>query len=347
MKKNMLISVACILLMVVPTASRLNAQVTDSPQASERLSLQIARIVNGMEGTVGVAAKHLETGESIAINGAESFPMASVFKLPILVELMAQSLEGKISLDQEIAITPPDQHLGSGLLSGLEAPGIKLSMRNLVKLMMQHSDNSATDILFDIVGSANINARLESYGIEGITVDRTCQHLIMDVIGLDITEHQGMSLEKVLRSYEVKLKEDPDLGKEERENFSKDMRDQSTPEAMNLLLEKIFNQEILDKKSCDYILEVMLGCETGAGRIKAGLPEGTPLAHKTGTIGGTVNNVGIIYLPDDLGHVALTVFFKDTDRKEYGETEDKIAAISRYVYDFFYFTVTAPGIAQK
>jgi beta-lactamase class A len=213
--------------------------------------------------------------------------------------------------------------------------------------MMQHSDNSATDILFDMVGAANINARLKAYGIEGIRVDRSCQHLIMDAIGLDIAEHQGMSLEAVIRSYRTKLRENPNLGDKERANFSKDKRDQSTPEAMNALLEKIFKHEILDKKSCEYIIEVMLGCETGERRIRAGLPRDTPLAHKTGTIGGTVNNTGVIYLPDGMGHVALTVFFKDTEEGETRDVEDKIADISRYVYDYFYFTVPAPDRASE
>ncbi len=346
MNKRMIHPTICFLLVAGCTASLLPAQALDSPQLNRRLKLQIERVVRGMEGTVGVAAKHLETGDQVLVNSEEYFPMASVFKLPVLVELMAQARDGKLSLDEDVRLQPPDQHLGSGLLSGLDAPGITLSVRNLIKLMMQHSDNSATDILFNQVGAENINARLKSYGIEGITVDRSCQHLIMDAIGLDFAEHQGMSLEEVLGSYRAKMRENPDLGKEARESFSSDMKDQSTPGAMNALLEKIFKQEILDRESCEYILEIMLGCETGERRIKAGLPRGTKLAHKTGTIGGTVNNVGIIYLPDGLGHVALTVFFKDTEDGETRDVEDKIAEISRYVYDYFYFTAAAPGDAQ-
>ena len=346
MNKRILNPIMCFLLVLGGAATLMNAQGTDSLQLSKRLSLQIGRVVRGMEGTVGVAARHLETGDYVSVNGEEFFPMASVFKLPILVELMAQTVEGKLSLDAEVSLRPPDQHLGSGILSGLDAPGIKLSVRNLIKLMMQHSDNSATDILFNLVGTDKINARLASYGIEGITVDRSCQHLIMDAIGLDFAEHQGMGLEEVVGSYRAKLRENPGLGKEAQASFPSVMKDQSTPEAMNLLLEKIFRQEILDQESCEYILEIMLGCETGARRIKAGLPRGTRLAHKTGTIGGTVNNVGVIYLPDGLGHVALTVFFKETEEGETREVEDKIAEISRYVYDYFYFTAAAPADAR-
>ena len=85
----------------------------------------------------------------------------------------------------------------------------------------------------------------------------------------------------------------------------------------------------------------MLECQTGKGRIKGDLPPGTKVAHKTGTIGGTVNNTGIIYLPNNLGHVAITVFTKDTTA-DTDEVEEIIAKIARLAYDYFYFT--AEGI---
>jgi beta-lactamase class A len=61
------------------------------------------------------------------------------------------------------------------------------------------------------------------------------------------------------------------------------------------------------------------------------------VAHKTGTIGGTVNDSGIIYLPDGMGHVAISLFTKDMDI-DTGDVEEIIAQISRFVYDYFYFT---------
>jgi len=55
----------------------------------------------------------------------------------------------------------------------------------------------------------------------------------------------------------------------------------------------------LSEKSTELLLDIMERCETGAGRLKGLLPEGTVIAHKTGTIGGTTNDVGIITLPQD------------------------------------------------
>jgi beta-lactamase class A len=110
---------------------------------------------------------------------------------------------------------------------------------------------------------------------------------------------------------------------------------------MNLLLEKIYKREILDPASCSLILSIMLQCQTGEGRIRGGLPPGTPLAHKTGTIAGTVNDVGILFLPDGLGHVALSILTKDfEDQTE--DVEKILAEIARFVYDYFAFAGDVP-----
>ena len=124
--------------------------------------------------------------------------------------------------------------------------------------------------------------------------------------------------------------------------FSADPQDQATPKAMTVLLAKIFRKEILDPASCDLILEIMLKCQTGQGRIKGELPPGTRVAHKTGTIAGTVDDCGIIDLPDGQGHLILTVWTKNF-LGETKEVEAIIAKIARFAYDYFYFTESVPG----
>jgi uncharacterized iron-regulated protein len=160
----------------------------------EKLERQIKNLLRDAEGEVGIAVKHIESGQEFELAGRASYPMASVFKVPVLVELMAQIKEGKLTLDDEVGIQKPDQHLGSGLLSSLTAPGIKLSVRNLINLMMLISDNSATDLILAKVGADNVNRRLRELGIEGISVDRSCQELIMDFVGLDYEKYKGCPL---------------------------------------------------------------------------------------------------------------------------------------------------------
>jgi beta-lactamase class A len=307
----------------------------------DRLRRRIEDVVKRAAGEVGIALKHFESGQGLEINAGSRFPMASTFKLPVLVEIMAQVKEGNFALGDEVSVEKTDQHLGSGMLSSLTAPGIKLSVRNLVNLMMMVSDNSATDILLAKVGPENVNQRLRQYGVEDISVNRSCQELIMDWMGVDYQKYKGYTLEQI----EVEARKMPGRSSEDRRQsrrtFILDPRDQSTPAAMNLLLGKIYKKEILDPESCDLIFLIMSQCQTGEGRIKGELPPGTPVAHKTGTIAGTVNDVGIITLPEGLGHVALSVFTKDFE----DETEDVeriIAEIARLAYDYFVFAGDAP-----
>ncbi len=318
-----------------------SGQGAETPQRAERLRKQIEGVISRIEGEVGVAIKHIETGEGFAIKGDDYFPMASVFKVPVLVEVMAQIKEGRFTLEDEISIQKTDQHMGSGYLSDLDAPGITLSVRNLINLMMMISDNSATDMLLTKVGAENVTHRLKSYGLERITVDRTCQHLIMDAIGMDYEKYKNLSLDETIKAYEKEKADNPQAFEQAPKQFSQIIKDQSSPRAMNRLLELIFKKEIIDEESCDFILNVMLKCQTGEKRLRGDLPRYVRVAHKTGTIGGTVNNAGIIYLPDDLGHVAITVFSKDTEDST-EDVEEGIAQIARFVYDYFYFTVKPP-----
>ncbi len=315
----------------------LSAGIQEESQRIGRLMKHVDKIIRGVEGVVGVAVKHIESGEEFAINGDTYFPMASVFKIPILVEVLAQVKEGQFALTDEISIQKTDQHLGSGMLSDLDAPGIKLTIRNLVNLMMLISDNSATDLLLTKVGAENVTHRLRSYGLEKITVDRTCQHLIMDAIGMDYHKYKDLPLDEVTEAFRKDRAENPEAFEKATESFSEIIKDQSSPKAMNRLLELIYGKKILDAESCDLIIDVMLRCQTGQRRIKGDLPPDAKVAHKTGTIGGTVNDAGIIELPDDLGHVILTVFTKDT-KEETRIVEDSIAQIARFVYDYFTFT---------
>lgn len=334
MQKRKLIFV--ILIGLISTAV-LSAALTERPQGIERLRKQIGNAIGVIEGEFGIAVKHIESGEGLTINGDTYFPMASVFKVPIFVEVLAQVKEGQFALEDVVSIQKTDQHLGSGMLSDLDAPGINLTIRNLINFMMFISDNSATDLLLTKVGAENVTNRLRSYGLERITVNRTCQHLIMDAIGMDYEKYKDLPLDEVTEALRKDRAENPNAFEQASKNFSRIIKDQSSPKAMNRLLELIYEKEILDEESCGYIIDVMLKCQTGQRRIKGDLPSDVKVAHKTGTIGGTVNDAGIILLPDDMGHVALTVFSKNT-KEETREVEDVIAQIARFVYDYFYFT---------
>jgi beta-lactamase class A len=318
-RKNRRGIAAGVLFIAVGFAAAFPQESPSSPSRLDRLKAQVERVIRGLDGKVGVAVKHIESGQALTVNGDTMFPLASSFKVPILVELLYQTKEGRFSLDDEISVQKSDQHLGSGMISSLAAPGLKLSVLNMAHFMMMISDNSATDILLDKVGPANVNARLRSLGIEGLSVNRSCQKLIQDFLAL----RMGARTRDEVKAAIVKFGDNPE--------------DSAMPPAMNALLEKIYKKEILTPDLCDLAIQIMLKCETGEKRIKGDLPPNTVVAHKTGTIAGTVNDCGIMYLPDGAGHVVLTIFSKDFVA-ETADVEAVIAKIARFVYDYFYFT---------
>src|SRR4029453_16180467 len=118
--------------------------------------------------------------------------------------------------------------------------------------------------------------------------------------------------------------------------FDKDPRDTAMPDAMVTLLARIYRKDLLKPDSAELLLDIMRRCRTGDTRLKGMLPLGTEVAHKTGTIGGTTNDVGIVTLPDNAGHVAIAVFVKSSE-KEVAVRERAIAEIGRAVHDFFLF----------
>jgi beta-lactamase class A len=300
----------------------------------ERLRSAVSAVVADAEGEVGVAIEHLESGHSIDVNGSTRFPMASTFKIAILVELFQQVDDGKIRLDEMVSLESGDIHIGSGELNEFLVPGIALSIENLARLMMRVSDNSATDLLMEKVGVENINRRLAALGVDGISVDRTCQRLILDWLGISPSKTSGMSYQEIqdfLNAYQPAPGELDGAASE----FEKDPRDTATPLAMNRLLRSIFRGEAASEPSCRRMTEILLECETGKNRIKGLLPGNVQVAHKTGTLGGTVNNVGILYLPEGRGHVAVSVLSKGM--KDRDKAERAIAEIARYAYDYFLF----------
>ena len=121
------------------------------------------------------SAMHIETARSVSLRGSEAFPMASAFKLPVAVQILALVDEGKLTLDKMVPLSPPDLHPGSGRLTELFFhPGVSLSIENLLELALVISDNTAADILLrEAGGPAAVTARMRSLGLTGIRVDRS------------------------------------------------------------------------------------------------------------------------------------------------------------------------------
>ncbi|MEQ9400149.1 MAG: class A beta-lactamase [Longimicrobiales bacterium] len=310
-------------------------QATQSTDALDRLRVEVARVAASSGGRVGVAAVHVESGRAVYHNGDDPFPMASTYKVPIAVQLLTRVDAGELTLDRMVDLEAGDLHPGSGTLTELfDDPGVSLSVLNLMELMLLISDNSATDLVIRLAGGTDaVTDRMRALGHDGIRVDRPTSVLIGDFVGVEVPENGMITPE---RFGELAGRVSPEARESAAERFARDLQDTATPRAMADLLLQIWNGEALSEGSSELLVDVMERVSTGQGRLKGMLPEGTTVAHKTGTIGGTTNDVGIIYLPEGRGHVVTVVFVADSEI-DIPARERTIAQIARSIHDFFLF----------
>ena len=175
------------------------------------------------------------------------------------------------------------------------------SAASLLDAMIIHSDNHATDLLLrDLGGPSRLQAWLDQNNISGLRIDRSIARLLAD-----------------------------------RRNLW-DVRDSSTPKAMVGLLQRIDSGKLLQPQSRSYLLGLMGRCATGRNRMRALLPAGTRVEHKTGTLSGYTSDVGFITLPD--GRRLAVAFFARSGANR----PRTIAEAARAVYDGFMNSFRAP-----
>lgn len=287
-------------------------------------------------GKLGLAAIHLETGRTAFLHPDEAFPMASTYKVPIAVEMLRRVDAGEFALEDLVEVDAGDLSPGSGMISRLlDDPGVSLSWRNLLELMLLISDNSATDLCLTAAGGGErVTARMREMGVEGIRVTRSTANLITDYVG---AEDLPPRAERTRATYTEHYERVPEEDRERAgRQFESDPRDTATPRGMADLLRRLWAGEGLSPGSRDLLVDIMERCETGAGRLKGRLPEGTVVAHKTGTIGRTTNDVGVLTLPGGAGEVVVVAFVKESDLP-IPERERAIADAARAAYDYFLF----------
>ena len=298
----------------------------DIPQKLEKVS-------QGLVGRIGVAAQEIGSGESITVNGDESFAMASTYKVAIAVTLLDHVDKGQLKLSDLIDLPKEEMVVGANAIAeSYVHPGVQFSVANLIEVMITESDNTATDFCLKLAGGPEaVTKKLRSLGITEQRVDRATSEILRDFYGLP---------DKAYFSVVTKaIADDPTLLTKMTEpnmEFEKDPRDHSTPKAMLDLLLAIDAGKAMSAESSKFLLGVMSRTRTGPGRLKGLLPKGTPVAHKTGTIGGVANDVGYVTLPD--GRRFAIVVFTNSSTTSTADQDRAIAEVSRTLYDFYYLS---------
>ncbi len=311
-----------------------------SPSAAQKpdlspLEATFKRIVSKARGRVGVGLIHLESGAALDIRGHERFPMASVVKLPIAIEVLAQVAERKLTLNRNVWLNAVDIRPCCALERRHPNGGISRTVGELLELAMIESDNTAADALLKLVGGPEaVEQRMRRLGFTIINVNRFEGQLLLDMAGVTTApppEQWTVELQRRL----VAEVDRPALNKG-RAQYLQDSRDTATPYETAQLLGRLQLTNLLPPSETELLLNLMIGTTTGSRRIKRHLPDGTIVAHKTGTTAVVINDVGLITLPADsliAGRLALAVYV--ADGSSIAAMERTVAQLSAAAFEFF------------
>ena len=281
--------------------------------AQSSLQSKVAAIAGEAKGTVNVSCMLPGTTLNCDLHPHNQAPMQSMYKLPLALTALHMADVGTllptqragepmdVTLDRTVKFLPTDIIPGSfsPLTERYPKANVDVKLREIISLAVGQSDNGAEEVLVRLVGGPlAVEHYMHSLGIAAIQV----------------------------RYSERDLDRNEDL----------QYRDWIEPTAASQLLELLLNKPPVSPVANAFLLETMNSPFT-SGRLRAGLPPGTPLAHKSGSSGthdglaAATNDIGLITLPDGR-RLALAVFVTDS-RADEDIREAVIARIARAVYN--------------
>ena len=249
--------------------------------------------------------KSLQTGEEIAVDADRQMETMSTIKIPLMIEVFEQIKAGKFKLTDKYTFVETDSQPGTGTIQRLDY-GATMDVKDLITMMIIVSDNTATEVLYRMVGGPDaVNARMQALGL------------------------------KTTRAMNVPSKWFPQLrSAPTTEQFYRDGKfpfGYSTPREMGRLLEMMERGTLVDKPSSDLMLRIMRG-QLYRTRIPRYVT-GYTIPHKTGDFLPYVgDDVGMLEAPGKT--IILTVFTGNHFGS--GEVlENAIGLVAKDVADYF------------
>ncbi|EMR06646.1 Extended-spectrum beta-lactamase PER-1 precursor [Bhargavaea cecembensis DSE10] len=294
-----------------------------------KLQDKIEKLLKETDATFGISIRHLQSGEEVRIRADESFQMASVFKVPILLALFEQVHEGRIDLTTRIALTEEERVPGSGILQELD-PGLPVTVKDLATLMTIVSDNMAADVLLGMLGKDAVRDTARRLGAGSISIAHSCWELLSLAVGMEPLPYSEESWKQLTERLEMDVDEAPG---QENPVMRKDRENNlCTPDDMTAILTNLAEGAFISPGLSESVLDILYRQQLN-DRIPARLPAGTKVAHKTGTIASAVNDAGIIDLPGGKGPLIISIFSAGNPTTDSGEAI--IARIAETAYQHF------------
>lgn len=269
----------------------------------QELEQRLKTISDRAQGTVGLSLIHIESGKTISINGNSQLPLYSVFKLPLAIAVLKEVEENRLRLDQKIHVTPAEIVQGTPGNTAIWQKPVDFPIERLIDFSIALSDNTSTDKLLQLAGGPlKVTERMRSLGFQNIDIRST------------VAEY-------------VKSRQNPNVG---------------SAEDLAKLLVQLHEGKILQPAQSKLLIGFMERANTGLHRLRGDLPKGTLVADKTGSgerndvtkVAKATNDVGIITLPSDRGHLAMAVLVSESTLPDAAQ-EKLIAELARAAYDAY------------
>jgi len=149
-------------------------------------------LARGHRGILGYTVHNIDTGERLELRGDETFPTASLIKVPVLVTLFDLVEKGDVSLDDRITVLKIDKVPGSGQLQFLH-DGLEITIRDAAWLMTTISDNTATNLLLDKVAIRRVWQKMEALGLPHSKI-HSKSFLRMTSVAMDSSVKYGLGV---------------------------------------------------------------------------------------------------------------------------------------------------------
>jgi len=255
----------------VPAEARSTLRENPDEAAAVRFdALDLSDLEAAYAGRMGFIIHALNRGWGLAWRAEERFSYCSTFKLFLAAATLERVQNGQESLTREVGVQASD--LVSHAPVTQPAVGSSLSIGRLCQAAVEVSDNLAANILIREIGGLNaMRIWYRSIGDDDTRVDR----------------------------WELELNV-PDGEKDT-------VRPQQAARNLNAVL-MAGDEAVLDTDNRRRLATWLVNSPTGAGRIKAGVPATWTVAHKTGTAAGAVNDIGVLWTPDDEPFVVAAYF---------------------------------------
>jgi beta-lactamase class A len=236
------------------------------------LDSQVRTEVATFKGKVYLFAKNLDTGETYSYNGDDRVRTASTIKIAVMIEAWARVAEGKAKWTDELVLTQAARFSGSGILPEM-SDGLRLSFQDCVRLMMLLSDNTATNMVLDYLGTDSVNERMNSLGFKSTRLMRR--------VGSGGDTKEG------------KIADNKRFG-----------LGATTPHEMVDILEKLERGQIINAAASKEMIDLM---KREQARFAIGRTITDPVATKYGALDALRSCVGIVYSKQGKIAMALTV----------------------------------------